>query len=367
MTTAYEIRRMVLASPVRTLLLAVLLLTIVLWLLSPPQYPPNDDVFQPDRRVDGFVLEIADPDSLIEYEFSHGPLEPLGLIARSGFRWITFEGRTYQGHFADLGMFHRDEYSPMNAIVVRQEIGRNQHSKWPYSREVTITDSSTGQPLGRAERWYGKNWKKHPDQERQMLSKFIAKFREEQPKTPFTIVPMTVTATDIDGGIPTGLEFDSRPPEIDNCGDEVELVEYGHRFGIKTATWAYYSLGWMEYVYCRGDQIFVVLGARMPSTNVFDLVWLDVAGSVRGRFRHNLSGRETLRRAPYWIESLEYSAGKITIDRRSAFKCRSGSTKEKHGENCRTKSALIEIETASENGPAPFVTELIAKLIRGLH
>lgn len=361
MITGYRIRRFVLASPIQTLLLLISLLVAIVWLLRPPQDPPNDEVFQPDRKVDGFTLSIADPETLVEYDFSHGPLEPLELIAGRGFRWITFEGRTYQGHLAGPGMFYRDEYAPTNGIVVRQEIRRNQHPKWPYLREVKIVDSSTAQTLGRAERWYGKNWKSHPNQEWERLSKFIAGFLDEQPAPPLTIAPMTVSSTDIrDVAIPATLAFKSRLPQFDRCADDIGLAAYGHRFGIKTVTWAYYSLGWMEYVYCRDDQIFVVLSDGMPRTNVFDLVWLDVAGSFQGRFRLELSRSQSLR-APFWIESLEYSDGKITVDRRSGLGCDNAPSDDAHDQKCDVRSTLIEVDTASGDGPPPFVNNFIAE------
>ena len=367
MTTAYRLRRWMLASPIRMLLLLVPMVVITVWLLGAPHDPPNDEVLLPESKFDGFTLETVDPDALVQYEFSHGPLEPLGLIGGSGFRWITFDGRTYQGHFADLGMFYRDEYSPVNSIVVRHEIKRTRRSKWPYLREVTITDSSTDQALGRAERWYGNDWKGHPSQEWERLSRFIAGFLRERPVPPFTIVPMNIAVTDIQSvGISTKLAFDSKPPEFDDCAEDVGVAEYGHSFGIKTATWAYYSLGWMEYVYCRGDQIFLVLSDGMPSTNVFDLVWLDMAGSFRGRFRRDLSRTEASR-APFWIESLEHSEGKITIDRRSGLGCSNASSDDATNENCGVRSALIEIDIASGTGPPPFVNERIAALIRRRH
>ena len=187
MSIGYRIRRLVFGSPIRTLLLLALVLAIIAWLLRPPLYPPNDAVFQLERKIDGFTLVLADPDSLVEYEFSHGPLEPLYLIGEWGFRWITFNGRTYQGHFADHGMLFREEFLPRNSVVVRADTRRHQNPKWPFLREVTITDSSTAQVLGRVERWYGNNWRIHPRQKRNSLGTFLAKALR-QPIFPIFVV-----------------------------------------------------------------------------------------------------------------------------------------------------------------------------------
>ncbi len=367
MSTAYRTRRLVLGSPIRILLLLVLFLAIIAWQLRPPLYPPNDEVFQPERKIDGFTLVLADPDSLVEYDFSHGPLEPLYLIGERGFRWITFNGRTYQGHFADHGMFYREEYLPENSIVVREETRRQQNPKWPTLREVTISDSSTSAVLGRAERWYGKNWRIHPIQKRNSLGAFLAKAFKRDPSSAFTVVPITVMANDIhELRSVANVALDSRPPEFDNCGDDVGVAAYGHTFGVTTPTWDYFSLGWMEYVYCRNDQIFIVLSDGMPHTRVFDLVWLGKDGSFRGRFRRDLRLSETLR-APFWVESFDFSDGKITVDRRSGFRCDHESYKESSNEQCRVRSAIIEIDTATANENGPFVSESFAAHIRAVH
>jgi hypothetical protein len=177
-------------------------------------------------------------------------------------------------------------------------------------------------------------------------------------RSALTIVPITVTVRDIVGsGAPKETAWSSTVPEFDGCGDSVELAEYGHNYGVKTGRWEYFSLGWVEYVYCYADQIFLVASDGNSAPRVFDLVWLNEEGQFRGRFLYLFSDAEMIR-APFWIETFDFSAGHISVDRRSGFRCDPNATDP--NEVCRVRSALIEIDTTRADGPEPFVSKALA-------
>lgn len=277
--------------------------------------PPADQILEHVTNVNGFTIENVADTGRIRLSISNVGKYPDPLAALSkGFHWVTYNGRTYRRPYGARGMIYRPEFRAENDVLVRTtHIGLKGRERYQAIR-TALTDTATDTDFAIAERWYGlgKTYKKQ-----QWFH--IESFLYEVLKPGERDIPVSLANTSIQGFDVSEhtnvavLPYESIEPFLDGCEQPVTVTQTdGGRRGITDGVWEWYLAESLDYVFCRGDSIFLLTTNGHPRTTMCELVWLSANGQFLGRFQLDL--KTNAYRSPYRVHSFQFDRDTITFD-----------------------------------------------------
>lgn len=277
--------------------------------------PPADEILESGTNINGFTIEnVADsgPVSISTVNVGKYP-DPLSALSR-GFHWVTYKGKTYRVPYGARGMTYRPEFRTENDVLVRTTHSGLKGRKRYQAVHTVVTDTATDTDLAIAERWYGIG-RTYKEQKGFHIEKFL--YEALKPVVRDTLV--SVAGTDIQGfdaqsyPVPTFLPYKNIEPFFDSC-EQLETIETSDtgRRGITDGVWEWYPIGALDYVFCRGDSIFLLITNGQFMTTSCELVWLAADGQFLGRFQLDLLNYAY--RSPYVIDSFEFDGDTIVFD-----------------------------------------------------